>query len=104
MKPRTVFLLLGGLALLPYPGVFLAGVMSLAGTTSGQESILLIVVARSFLLGSMAYPLVYFPCLSATLRLGKEGQERGALKASALPLVFLAGLCLLLLVWRLLGT
>ena len=99
MQLRTKFLLIGGLPLLAYPAVFLAGVMSLAGESTGNESAVLVIVARSFLIGSMAYPLIYVPCAIAAVSTAKEGVEDRALKISKVPLIFLAVLGILLFAW-----
>jgi hypothetical protein len=91
-------LLLGGLPLLAYPFVFLAGAMSLGGVWTGHEPTLLVIVARSFLIGSMAYPLVYVPCAIAAVIIARK-QEALAQKVSAVPVVFLLALAVLFVAW-----
>lgn len=99
MQLRTTLLLIGGLPLLAYPAVFLAGVMSLAGERTGNESAVLVIVARSFLIGSMVYPLIYVPCAMAAVSMAKKGRAESALKICKVPLVFLAALGVLFFTW-----
>jgi hypothetical protein len=94
-----VLLVLGALPFLIYPFVVLAGVMSLAGHSSGKEPIILVIVANSFLLGSLAYPLVYLPALVfAGARLA-AGERKAALVGSIVPLAFLVLLGVLFALW-----
>lgn len=93
----VVCLVLGFLPLLIYPFVLLADVMSLAASRSGKQSFLLTVVSRSFQIGSLVYPLVYFPCLAAAIRRLMAQEERIAAEISAIPIGLL--IVLLILVW-----
>jgi hypothetical protein len=95
----TLPLVLGGLPLPIYPGILLAGVMSLAGERTGDEPALLMTVVKSFLFGSILYPLVYIPCAIAAVRTAKKQEEALAFKLSMVPLVFLSVLVVLFLAW-----
>jgi hypothetical protein len=95
-----VFLVIGALPLPVYPFVLLADVMSLAGERSGKDPLLLTVVSRSFQLGSMAYPLVYVPCLVAAIRRLMGHDPHAAAIISAIPLGLLALLAILFCAWR----
>lgn len=92
-------LILGGLPLLLYPFVFLAGVMSLGGHRTGDEPLLLMAVAYVCVLGSLVYPVVYGCCLVATFVKKKQAKERAALWMSVVPLVFLVLLGGLFIAW-----
>ena len=95
-------LVLGALPLLVYPGILVAGVMSLAGHRTGNEPALQMAIAQTFLWGTIAYPLVYFPCLVFALVMRKR-RERAALRASTIPFQFLALLAVSLGAWILVG-
>ena len=100
----TLPLIAGGLPLLVYPAVLLAGIMSLAGERTGDEPpALLMAIVTSFLIGSIVYPLVYVPCAVAAVRKAKKQEAALAFKISMVPLIFLAVLAILLLVWFLFG-
>jgi hypothetical protein len=91
-------LVLGGIPLLIYPSVLLASLMSLAGHRSGNEPVSLMIVVYSFLLGSLAYPVVYIVCVIYAL--GQAGtRERAALWFAAGPLGYLLLLVGLMVLW-----
>jgi hypothetical protein len=93
-------LTLGGIPLIIYPFILLAGVMSLAGSPSGA-SVLLTLVVFLFLIGSIAYPAVYFPCLIVSKKEWKK-EDGIHLKYSAVPLIYLCGLAILMSLWMML--
>jgi hypothetical protein len=97
-KRISIYLVLGDLPLLLYPFVVIAGVMSLAGHVSGDEPLLLLAVARSFIWGSLAYPAVYIPCLVVACAL-KQNRKKAALRFSVAPVLYLLALIALLGVW-----
>jgi hypothetical protein len=100
MRTKITFsLVLGGLPLPIYPGVLLAGIMSLGGSRTGDEPALLMAIVTSFLIGSIAYPLIYIPCAVAAVRAAKRQEESLAFKISIVPLVFISVLAMLLLAW-----
>jgi hypothetical protein len=92
-------LVLGGIPLLVYPMVFLAGIMSLAGERSGGEGFGLVVVSNAFLLGSMAYPAVWIFALVSSFRAKRLKLEKHHSWITALPLIYLFGLFLLFNLW-----
>jgi hypothetical protein len=101
-----VNLLLGALPLLIYPVVFLADVMSLAGHRDKNAPAflsLVSLVALSFILGSLAYPLVYISCWKRVGATFQQKKERLAVWISIIPLAFLLLLALLLKAWASLG-
>jgi FtsH-binding integral membrane protein len=72
--------------------------MSLAGHRSGNEPASLMLVVYSFLLGSLAYPVVYIFCASNALaQAGKHG--KAALWFAASPLGYLLLLVGLMVLW-----
>jgi hypothetical protein len=93
-----IAIVLGGLPLLVYPFVLLADVMSLAGEQSGKRT-LLTVVARAFLWTSLAYPVVYLPCLSQARSLFKKMHEEAALGFCVAPLGYLIIVVVLFFAW-----
>ena len=60
-------LVLGGLPLLAYPMVLLAGVMSLAAEQRGNPPVLLVIFSQMFLWCSLIHPLVYAGFLGGSL-------------------------------------
>ncbi|MBD2463493.1 hypothetical protein H6G89_21035 [Oscillatoria sp. FACHB-1407] len=99
----TLALIIGGLPLLIYPGVFLAGAMGLAAPWSGDAERLLMAVVKSALIGSISYPLVYFASLIAALVMAITQRIAIAFKISLIPLAYLLVLSLLFIVWILLN-
>jgi hypothetical protein len=95
MKNR---LIQGGLALAVYPFIAIPSLMSLAAHTTGREDVLLMVVARSFQIATLIYPLVYIPCLIAAIVIRKRN-EVFAVRVASVPLCFLGLLCLLFIGW-----
>ncbi|MBD1867332.1 hypothetical protein H6F95_08495 [Cyanobacteria bacterium FACHB-471] len=91
-------LIAGGLPLLIYPGVFIGVSISLAAPWTDNEP-LLTVVAKSVLIGSISYPLVYFVSLVMTLVMAKIRRTAIAFKISLVPLAYLLVLALLVAVW-----
>ena len=99
MKLATCFLLfLGALPLLIYPYVFLGSMMGLMGHRTGDEPALLLLVAYSFLLGSIAYPAVYVICVVLAIVKVKSNESKAALYFGIGPLGYLL---LLLGLWAL---
>lgn len=94
----TISLIIGGLPLLAYPAVALAGIMSLAGERMGHEAALLETVRTSFLIGTLVYPLVYILCAIAAVWVNKK-DAAFAFKVSVVPLVFISILAVLCLGW-----
>jgi hypothetical protein len=82
---RYVFLALGALPLVIYPGVLLANVMSLAAEGQSDTPMFLRVVATSFQVSSSAYPLVYGWCFRAL----KAKSVATGLWLSVAPLAYL---------------
>lgn len=93
----VVALFAGGLPLLVYPFIFLAGIMSLAGHRSGTEPPILVAVSMLALLSSILYPLVYVPCLIMVLARLRAGTKR--ILFSLAPLVYLVLVAMLFLLW-----
>ena len=79
-------LLLGGLPLLSYPFVVLASLMGLASRTTINVHWFYRLMNKSFLWGTLAYPLVYIPCYW----LARGTKDSSSLAYAALPLIFLA--------------
>ena len=102
----TPFLIIGGLPLLAYPAVLLAGVMSLSAMQmedSPDSPAFLNVLAKIFLFGTMGYPLIYVASAIAAVSLAKGQNEALAVKISKVPMMFIAGLGILLFEGILLG-
>jgi hypothetical protein len=100
-KLHTLLLLgIGGAPLLIYPFVLFAGIMSLAGHRTGNEPPLLVAFSTAFLVGSIAYPVVYGPCLVAALAMrANEAKQVMAFRISLIPLACLSVLVLLAVGW-----
>ncbi|MFB2643563.1 hypothetical protein ACE02D_14825 [Shewanella bicestrii] len=79
-------LLLGGLPLLSYPFVVLASLMGLASQTSIKVHWFYRLMNKSFLWGTLAYPLVYIPCYW----LARGENSPSSLVYASLPILFLA--------------
>ena len=79
-------LLLGGLPLLSYPFVVLASLMGLASRTTINVHWFYRLMNKSFLWGTLAYPLVYIPCYW----LARAENGSSSLAYATLPLLFLA--------------
>ena len=100
MKTFSIIaLVLGGLPLLAYPFVLLADVMSLAATQTGKDSSTLMMVARAFQWTSLAYPVVYLPCVAIACILLKKACEKAALGFSLAPLGYLVVVVALFFAW-----
>ena len=95
---RKLLIVLGFLPLLIYPCVLLADIMSLAAPRTGNEPQLRIILLNAFLIGTLAYPVVYCFCawISETLN-EKSKSERLAEALSFVPLVYLSVVVLLAL-------
>ncbi|CUV65739.1 membrane hypothetical protein [Sulfurovum sp. enrichment culture clone C5] len=91
-------LFFGALPLVLYPFIAIASLMSLASPITGEEPILLVIVARAFQIASLMYPLVYFTSLARATSKRKEDEEI-AIKIASIPLWFLMILGALLLLW-----
>jgi hypothetical protein len=98
-----IALLVGGLPLLAYPAVLLAGVMSLAGHRTGNEPSMRMAVASVCLIGSLIYPLIYGPCLVAAVATVRRANGRFSCGLSIAPIVYLVVLCACFVVWSTLG-
>nr|WP_320127270.1 hypothetical protein [uncultured Shewanella sp.] len=83
---RWVFLLLGGLPLLTYPGVLLASLMGLASQSSIKPAFIYRLMNQCFLWGSLVYPAVYIPCYRIT---SDSTATSSSLVIAALPLLYL---------------
>jgi hypothetical protein len=95
-----LLLLAGALPLIIYPGIALAGVMSLAAPASKDApNLLLEVVVYSFLIGSLAYPVVYAPCALSAWSRTKKDDFRAAAYLSLAPLAYLFVIAGLLQAW-----
>jgi hypothetical protein len=92
-------LVLGGLPLVIYPVLLVAGIMSLAGHRTGDEPLLLMAVSYAFLIGSLSYPIVYVCCLVIAVWMGTRGDQRGMLRSSIAPLAFIAVLGVVAWLW-----
>ncbi|MFC5451063.1 hypothetical protein [Paenibacillus aestuarii] len=90
-----IFLVIGGLALLPYPFMMIGNIMQIAGSRSGDESAMLIFVVFSFVIVSSLYLITYLVCLILAI----VKRKRGILLISTIPLFHLLLLFALLLVW-----
>lgn len=73
------FILLG-LPLLIYPVVFIVSMMSLAAENSSERLMLLVIVVKLFLWGSLLYPLVYIICLISFYSTKNEIKQRLSIK------------------------
>ncbi len=85
-----------------YPFLLLADVMSLAGQPSPSSNAAATtqkIAARTFMYSSLAYPLVYIPCVVAWNMLKNANREDAARKVSAIPLFYLIILLVELAVW-----
>ncbi|AAN57299.1 hypothetical protein HRJ35_00585 [Shewanella oneidensis MR-1] len=78
-------LLLGGLPLLSYPFVLLASLMGLAGQSKVKVHWFYWLMNKSFLWGTIAYPVVYLPCYW----LARGGNSPAIFLYAAIPLVYL---------------
>jgi hypothetical protein len=100
MKGSSLLLLtISGLPLLAYPFILLAGVMSLAGERTDNEPTGLVMVALAFLIGSLAYPFCYIPCLIATRNAAKNQNIGKEKRYAQLPMIYLIGLVGLMFLW-----
>ena len=90
-----IFLIIGGLALLPYLFVMVANVMQIAGVRSGDESALLLFVVYAFVVVSSLYAVTYAICLILAIVKWKQG----ILLISAIPLFHILLALALLAVW-----
>lgn len=93
-------LLAGAAPLILYPVILLAGVMSLAGHRTNDDVDLLLVISRTFVVASLAYPLVYGACLGGGLFAWFAAKKQGlAFALSVTPLGYFGVLVLLLMLW-----
>jgi len=95
LRLRTLLVVLGFIPLLIWPAVLGAGIMGLAAPRTGHEPKLMVILSTAFLVGSMAYPLVYRPCALFSESMDQKS-ERLALALSVAPLVYLFAMALLL--------
>lgn len=89
--------ILSGLFLLPYPAVFVAGIMSYANKNQ-MESGLNKMISMSFLLFSLWYPVFYIACLILYF-IFRDTNETISFILSVLPLIYLILTIILLLIW-----
>ena len=95
----TACLIVGVLPLIIYPGVLIAGIMGLAAPVRGEFGAS-VVLGRTAMLGSLAYPVVWLPALVATVVLFvAKKNERLAAFVSASPLAYLLLVGLVFLGW-----
>ena len=87
-------LVLGGLALLPYPLVLLGTVMGLAALADGTPRPVVGFLGKTFLVTSTAYPLVYLVCLGLALGARRTDPAKAAQFALA-PLVYVGAVIVL---------
>lgn len=90
-----IFLVIGGLALLPYPFLMIANIMQIAGVRSEGDSALLLFVVYAFVIVSSLYLITYLVCLILAIVKRKQGM----LLISAIPFFHLLLVFVLLLVW-----
>jgi len=89
-------LIIGALPVLAYGGILIAGVMGLASTGSSVRTPLLMQIAeKSFLWGTLAYPLVYIPCAIVA----RNSSTPTSLFWSLIPLAYVVLMGLLFLLW-----
>lgn len=101
---KTAFsLIVGGLPLILYPGALIGGLISLSGVWNENESLLLIVVVKSCLIGSISYPLIYITSAVVSVVMARRQRIAIAFKISLIPLIYLLILSLLFVVWALLN-
>lgn len=99
MKPAIgCFLVLGALPLIVYPFVLTADIMGLAGTRSGNDSVILILLSYAFYIGTMIYPLVYLVCAGLTIVAGRK-QSNTTLGFAFGPVGYLLLLVALAAIW-----
>jgi hypothetical protein len=79
--------------------VLIGGLIGLASVWPGNEPLLLVVIAKSSIIGSISYPLVYLACVVASVVMAINKRTAIAFKISLIPLVYLLILGLLLSVW-----
>ncbi|MFT3870203.1 MAG: hypothetical protein QM715_17275 [Nibricoccus sp.] len=92
-------LVFAGLPLVIYPVVALADIMSLAGQSSGAESVMLSVVATTCQIGSLLYPAVYFLCLALYRKKMKQDEQKSAFWFSLTPMAVLLFLFAMFYLW-----
>lgn len=90
-----VFLIIGGVGLLPYPFLMIANIMQIAGVRSGDEGALLMFVVYAFVIVSSLYPVTYVACLILAI----VRRRQGNLRISAVPLFHLLLIVALLAMW-----
>lgn len=90
-----IFLVIGGLALLPYPFLMIANIMQIAGVRSDGESAVVLFVVFAFVIVSSLYLITYVVCLILAI----VKRKKGILLISAIPLLHLLLVFALLLVW-----
>jgi hypothetical protein len=99
MKPTIIYLLLGALPLLGYPFVLVANIMSLGAERSDDRRFFLSFVSYGFLLGSLAYPLVYITCLILTPLMLTNQKADTATLLSVTPLGYLFTVVIFCFLW-----
>ena len=95
----VIFLVIGGLALLPYLFVMIANIMQIAGVRSGDESALLLFVVYAFVIVSSLYAITYIVCLILAIVKWKQG----SLLISTIPMFHIVLVFALLAVWYLMS-
>ncbi len=94
-----LYLLFGALPLLGYPFILAANIMSLAAEQSDDRKSFLSFVSHGFLLGSLAYPLVYITCLILTLLMLAYQKADIATLLSIIPLGYLFTIVIFCFLW-----
>lgn len=91
-------LITGGLPLLAYGGVLVAGVMGLAAQedSSVRPPLLLRIVEKTFLWGTLAYPFVYIPSAMSA----RDSDTATALVLTLIPPAYVVFMALLFLLWE----
>ena len=90
-----------GLSFVIYPFVAVADLMSLAGYRTGRESDSLLFASRTFLYGSLAYPIILIPCLMMGTLFAVLRKIRTSIAMFIAPLVYVALLSIAFLMWHL---
>jgi hypothetical protein len=91
-KFSTIFLVLGGLSLFFYPFIVLADVMSFAAPPPHDPTTLSAILFLIFLYGTLAYPVVYIPCLIVARMALKRNKETALFWFSTVPALYIMAL------------
>lgn len=94
-----ILLVLSAIPLIVYPAVLLAGVMSIAGETTGNPSVALVVASKLSVIGSLLYPGVFFGAVVGFVALEKMKKHKVQVFVSGIPLFYLGVVVLLFYLW-----